>query len=864
MVKKILKGIGIFILVVLIALISIPYFFKDKIKEMIVESINKNIDATVAFDDVDLSLLKSFPQANVTVKKLSIINKEPFAGDTLISVGELNLRMSVKALFKSKSEGINIESIATKNGLVNILFNKDGLGNFDIALKNAKEKNKNDKSDPLSLKIQEYKIENYRLKYYDERSKTRLVIDSLNHSGSGNFAASELDLRTVTSAKISLTLDKANYFNKIGLHLDAVLAIDLDKKSYTFKQNKALINQLPLEFDGSVQLLENGQQFDLTFKTPVSGFQNFLGLIPSAYAGSLDKVKTTGDFKVDGFAKGIYSATTVPKFTVAIASNNASFQYPNLPKSVRDIVINTKIINETGQLNDTYVNLDQLSFRIDEDVFSAKATIKNVVENPLIDAKLSGTINLGNLTKAYPVKLDKPLSGILVADVQTKFDMKSVEANQYENMETSGNITLTGFRYTDADNKAYNFNKAVVAFDMKRISLQQLAITTGKTDLNVNGTLDNLYGFLLKDQVLKGNFNLQSNQFAVADFMTTETPAKETTAKPKEAVKIPAFLDCTVSAKANTVLYDNLVLKNASGKIIIKDQKATLENIRTDIFGGVIAVNGNVSTKETVSAFSMNLTMNAVDIQQTFTQLEMMKSIAPIAGIINGKLNSTINVSGKLDAREMTPQLNTISGDLVGQLLSTTVNSGASPLLTKLSENVKFIDLKKLNLSNLKIALTFTDGKVNVKPFTLKYEDAKVDISGAHGFDQTMNYNLKFDVPAKYLGKDVNNLLAKLSPADVNKLQNIPVNATVTGNFKNPKVSTDFKQAASNLASQVVNQQKDKLVKQGTSALTNLLNTKSTKKDSTKTSKNDDIKKTASDVIDLFSKKKKTEEKKQP
>lgn len=30
-----------------------------------------------------------------------------------------------------------------------------------------------------------------------------------------------------------------------------------------------------------------------------------------------------------------------------------------------------------------------------------------------------------------------------------------------------------------------------------------------------------------------------------------------------------------------------------------------------------------------------------------------------------------------------------------------------------------------------------------------------------------MNYDLKFDVPAKYLGKDVNNLIAKLTPADV-------------------------------------------------------------------------------------------------
>jgi hypothetical protein len=76
---------------------------------------------------------------------------------------------------------------------------------------------------------------------------------------------------------------------------------------------------------------------------------------------------------VVGFAKGLYSDTTVPKFNIDIASNNASFQYPDLPKSVRNIVIDTKIVNETGILNDTYINIDKLSFKIDQDVFNAKA-----------------------------------------------------------------------------------------------------------------------------------------------------------------------------------------------------------------------------------------------------------------------------------------------------------------------------------------------------------------------------------------------------------------------------------------------------------------------------------------------------------
>ncbi|RKS25888.1 AsmA-like protein [Flavobacterium endophyticum] len=859
MLKKILKAVGIFLLVIIIALAAAPFLFKDKIKQLVLKSINENVDAKVAFNDVDLSLFKSFPRANVTIDKLSIINKAPFEGDTLVYAGEVNLKMSIKELFKSEGEPMNIESFSSKNGVINILFDKNGVGNFDIAIKDKKDKKEDSKSKPFAMNVQNYEIENLRFTYFDERSKVKMVIDSLNHQGKGNFAASKLDLTTKTTAKVSLDMDKTNYMKNIKLDLDAVLGIDLENSKYTFKDNKALINQLPLEFDGFIQIVDAGQEYDLTFKTPTSSFKNFLGVIPEAYAGNLSTVKTTGDFKVSGFAKGLYSDKTVPKFNLAIASNNASFKYPDLPKSVENIVIDTKIINETGILNDTYVNLDKLSFRIDQDVFNVQANVKNIVENPLVDAKLKGTVNLANVSKAYPVKLDTPLSGILKADVETKFDMKSVETNQYQNIQAAGNASISGFKYVDADKKAYTINTAVAQFSNQKINLQQLDMTTGKTDLKVNGVLENFLGYAFKNQELRGNFTMKSNQFLVSDFMSkTETTVNNKTVT-TEAVKIPKLLNVTLNASANTVVYDNLNLKNVSGKIIVKDEAVSLQNLKTSIFNGLITATGDVSTKGKVPTFNMDLGLSTVDINQTFTQLDMLKKIAPIADAINGKLNSTIKLSGNLDAKTMSPDLNTLSGDLFGQLLSTTINSKNSAVLNKLDEKVKFIDLQKLNLNDLKANLTFKDGKVNVKPFDIKYQDIKINVGGQHGFDQSMNYNLKFDVPAKYLGTEANKLIAKLSPAEANKLENIPVTAILTGNFKNPKVSTDIEQAVTKLATQLVKTQKDKLVTQGTNALGNLLG--GTKKDTTKTQTNptkEDVKTKVSEGIKgLFNKKKK-------
>ncbi len=250
--------------------------------------------------------------------------------------------MSIKELFKGEGEAMNLESFSIVDGIVNIIFNKDGVGNFDIALKQEEDEKPSD-SKPFALNIQKYGVENLKFTYKDEASKLKMVLDKINHEGKGNFAAQKLDLDTKTTANLSFVMDQMTYMKNVAISLDAVLGIDLENSKYEFKDNKALINQLPLEFNGFIQMVEAGQTYDLTFKTPTSDFKNFLGLIPAAYSGDINKVKTTGQFSVDGKVKGNLTDTTVPTFDVKIASNNASFQYPDLPKAVENIVIDTHL-----------------------------------------------------------------------------------------------------------------------------------------------------------------------------------------------------------------------------------------------------------------------------------------------------------------------------------------------------------------------------------------------------------------------------------------------------------------------------------------------------------------------------------------
>ncbi|WP_299618339.1 AsmA-like C-terminal region-containing protein [uncultured Tenacibaculum sp.] len=873
--KKIVKIVAISLVVIIVALAAIPFMFQDKIVALIKETINNNVNAKVEFADASLSLLKNFPKASVELNDVLVTNYAPFEGDTLVYSEKIKIKLKLTEVFKAANSQLNINSFTIDNSLVKIHVDEQGNANYDIAKKDAtkaveeKTEEASGESSNFSLSLKEYAITNATLRYHDDKGKMDVVLSDFNHSGSGDFSQKTTELDTKTTTNILFEKDGKALVNNQHLDLNAVLALDLENSKYSFLKNEAHINQLPLIFDGFVQLnKDNSQEIHVNFKTPSSDFKNFLALIPEEYAKNISGVKTTGDFSIDGKIDGKVTETTIPKIDVTIASNNASFKYPSLPKSVKNIRINTQIKNTTGNVDDTYVNLQKLAFKIDENEFSGNAKVSNLTKNPYINSTIKGKIDLGHIDKVYPLELKNELSGIITANLSSSFDIDAVQNNKYQRIKNSGDIAIKDFLFSGEQvANPIQINTAKVDFTPQKISLTKFNAVTGTSDLNATGTINNLLGFLLSDKNLQGNFSLNSNSFKVSDFMvaetetTGETPKKEETSEnkegqPKEKLKIPGFLDCVVNASAKEVYYDNLKLSNVQGKLIIKDEKATLQNVNGEMFGGNIALNGAVSTKEESPVFDMNMGIKSFNISDSFKNIELFKILSPIADVLQGKLNTNLNLAGNLND-DFTPNLTSMSGKALAEVLATNVEPKNSKALSLLDQNLGFIDLKQLNLKDIKTNLSFDKGKVNVKPFNLKYKDIDIQVGGSHGFDQLMDYNATFNVPAKYLGSEVSGLLSKLDSKDQNV--KVPVTANFSGSFSNPSVKTDLKSAVSNLTTQLVNKQKNKLLDK---AVGGLLGNKGNKASATGDKKNNTVNAVKDALGGLFGKKKKKEKKK--
>ncbi|MGO3181334.1 MAG: AsmA family protein [Aequorivita sp.] len=843
--KKTLKIIAIILGVLILLLVAAPFLFKGSLEKMLKRTINENLNATVAWEDLDLSLFSSFPDASLKLNNFSVINKAPFEGDTLASGKSLKLDMGVMQLFRS--EDIKIDAVKLDGAFINIKIDSLENTNYDIAVKDdAPAVTEDEVTDGgFKFELKKYEISDSRIKYSDEASKMYLTLTDVQHQGSGDLSEEISNLDTHTEALASFSMDGSEYLTKNRIALDAIFKLDLKNQKYTFLENEAKINELPLTFDGFVKMNEDNNEVDISFKTPSSDFKNFLAVIPETYVKQISDVKTTGNFTVNGILKGIVDSTHIPMMDIKVASNNASFKYPDLPKTVENITIDVQLKNDTGLLKDTFLNIPKLTFTIDGQPFRMNGSVKNMTENPLVNMEMQGTLNLANIEKVLPVDMDQNLSGIFKADVVANFDMDSVEKEQYQKIDARGTASLTDFNYDAGFTNELKISNASLSLQPGVFSLKELNATTGQTDIKASGNIKNLIPFLMSKQNLKGRFDIKSNTFNVNDFMASETTSTEKDSEEKreasqktttaEAIKIPDFLDATLDFNANQIIYDNIHLKNAKGIATIQNETISITNFTSEIFGGNIAISGNVSTKSETPTFAMDLDLSKIDIKESFDELEMFQYLVPIAKALQGSLNTKFKLNGQL-TNDLSPKLSTLAGTALAQVLTAEVDPEKTPLLSALSSKVSFLNLDKLSLRDVTTNLVFNNGKIEVKPFHFDVKGVDVAVAGTHGLDKSIDYNLTMDVPAKYLGSDVTKLLQKLDPKEADEMS-VALPIGVKGTFASPKVSLNSETAINELTQELLAKEKDKLIDKGTDILGGILGG-GTKKDSTKTNTN--------------------------
>ena len=128
--KKVVKIAAIVVAVIIVLLIALPFMFRGKIAELVKTEGNKMLNAEFDFASLDISLIRHFPQASLSLEDFWLKGKGDFANDTLVQAGEVTATVNLLSLFGNS--GYDISRIYIDDTRLHAIVLEDGRANWDI------------------------------------------------------------------------------------------------------------------------------------------------------------------------------------------------------------------------------------------------------------------------------------------------------------------------------------------------------------------------------------------------------------------------------------------------------------------------------------------------------------------------------------------------------------------------------------------------------------------------------------------------------------------------------------------------------------------------------------------------------------
>lgn len=809
--KKILLVIVIIFAVLIGSAILVPIIFKGTLIEKVKKAINENVNATVEFSDVNLSLFRAFPKVQAEIENLTITGKNQFQTDTLLSVKSIATNLSLADLFNSDDLKINFIKVDEAN--IFLLSTNDGIVNWDIAMPENEVSATDTAASDLALSLQSIEVRQLNLTYQDEATNTLVKLKNANMDASGEVEG------TVTRFKLNsdirefiLEYDSVQYIANTTLKAESELSADYDKMNFVFGDSRLYLNELPLDVSGSFQMPSDSMYFDLQIKQPQSDFNTLLALVPQSYQSYLEGVKATGEAGFEASIKGWFYDEIYPAIQSRLYIDQADFQYESLPEKISNIVLETTIDKPEGSLDSLVVHVSKAHAEVKQNPLDLQLKLTTPMSDLNFDAAFKGKINFSELKDVLPME-DMEVSGLVQGDLSIRGSMSAVEAQDFNRIYSNGNFTASNIRVkTPSLTKTFELKTGSIKVNNQQIAVNSFEAKTGNSDFKLNGQLSNYLPYFLENKTLKGSFQLNSNYLdldELASLVAEDTTAVASSSDSVLAFQVPSNLDLSFRSIINRARFDRMDIRDINGLILVKNSMLQLQKLDMSLLDGQMSIDGNyISDKNNQPDFDFKVAIKSFQIPAAYQSFSTMQHYLPVAAKSTGSLSSTISFKGKLDE-----QLNIITRSLDGSgFLSTSdLQIVDSPTFNQVKDFIKNEKLKNVKIDDFTSKFRLEQGNLFIDPFNTSIADQEVAVSGQVLVNGQMDLAMDFQVNKNDLKDDIVKTISFIPGSS--QISKLDISVKVEGDIKSPKVALDLSKAKQQVADEFKKSGKEELEK---------------------------------------------------
>ena len=513
--KKFLKIVAIVAVVLIAVALVVPLALKSKVGDIVKKEAGELLTAEVDFRSLDLSLLRHFPHASVELEGLTVVCAAPFEGDTLASVGRISVVVDLMSLFGDS--GYEVTKLLVDKAHLHARKLADGSVNWDVMKPSdepAEEKEPAEADEPSAfrLRMRDVRLSEAVVRYEDDSTGMRAGVDPLDLRLSGDLSGerSDLDLR-LEAHRLSYAAGGVALLRDADLTADVTLDADLKNKRFTFSDNRLSLNAIALSLDGWVALADDRTEMDVRVNSSKVEFRDVLSLVPAFYTRDFENLTASGQLTLDAWAKGVLAGDRLPAFETTLAVRDGSFKYASLPKAVTGITIDARAANPGGTADATTVDVPTFALTMAGNALRGSFSAATPMSDLRFKAAAAGKVDLGAVKEVYPLGDSIALAGVVTADMQASGRMSDIERERYEAIAAAGRLTVEGVTAALAGLPEVKVRRAAMSVSPAALTLSELGVTVGRSDIEASGTLSNYIGYLLRDQTLRGRLDVRSS-----------------------------------------------------------------------------------------------------------------------------------------------------------------------------------------------------------------------------------------------------------------------------------------------------------------------------------------------------------------
>jgi len=749
--KKILKKILVLLLLYLgIILFAFIYFLikKDQIAEVLLLSINKQINGEVSFTDISFHPFKQFPSVSVVLNNFNFyqssdtihdIFENPIAefDDVYIAFDILDLLDKKITITKVIFENGSIDLIKYPNEKINILMALALKKNQNIETKKAPKIVNNEKVKPLKkikpnkhpsisktikLKLDQIKLVDANITYNNQKNgkQSSFLLHKMLASLSlmPDSIVSSLVLKT--QIKKLEVFDKLN-FNDLEVELQTSLSMNRNDSLVKFEQSKILYKGTEFRLDGIIDFKGDGF-VDFNMK----GSDKGLGFMSLLLTKSGIENITSGKFVLKGKLKG-HLNEEIPELSIDFGLQDLSLKIPNGTDSIQNFNMHgTFISGNKADLSLAILKIDTLNGQLPGGYVDGFFEMQNLTE-PKIGYKIDLKANIDGLENVIQQNYIDSLKGFI--DFHDEFK-GILYLNKGWMDEKKGNLALKfdsiSFQIPGAI-KIDNLSGSVTNRN-SRVQLNKINIRSGKSDLLIYGEIKNLPNLIFDEgKNIVANLSIKSKLFVLKDFL------------PFDSINNSGFqyrfrnLKTKIHAAASNADLKQYKI-TPSIQLSIQDFHASIDSFLVPF----TIKKGNIVLSEINDAyilrwFDFDMRSGASKLQLNGTYKQQTGKAPRLKALLKGK---QINLT-----KIFYPGL--VDGSI--SLLSSELNGNVNLEFSYTND-----DNKKINQAELHAdSLTFKDGKNVIRINSLKFIAGNISYGAFFGINPLASLNAIMELHAK-------------------------------------------------------------------------------------------------------------------